>query len=308
MKPLPPTATQVLSITGGVIIISSLLYGGYTYNKNQNVRFTELEEKLALQAGVTASTTASLTHSIQLIEEHLSFTESENKNLITDLMLEQEKTALFQRNLEDLSGTVGVLDKLSKTDKELLQKYSKVYFLNEHYVPSNLSEIPKNYLYSEDKIQKLHTNVLPHLALLMSDAEQASTTLYVKSAYRSFFDQVYLKSAYSVTYGAGTANKFSAEQGYSEHQLGTTVDFITIGLGGQLAGFDRTPAYAWLQQNAYKYGFILSYPKGNTYYMYEPWHWRYVGIPLATKLHDEHLNFYDVDQRVIDGYLVLIFD
>lgn len=292
------------SLLGLFLLVSILGYGGFHYYKNQNARFANIEKQISLQT----ETTASLAKSISLIEENLSLTEGENKDLSDSLSLERQRTALLQKNLEELSSTVGTLDKLRKTDTELLQKYSKVYFLNEHYVPSNLSEIPKNYLYSEDKIQKLHSSVLPHLANLLDDAAHASTTIYVKSGYRSFFDQVYLKSAYSITYGAGTANRFSAEQGYSEHQLGTTVDFITVGLGGGLAGFDRTLAYRWLEENAYRYGFVLSYPKNNTYYIYEPWHWRYVGVALATKLHNEKTNFYDTDQRIIDEYLVSIFD
>ena len=108
-------------------------------------------------------------------------------------------------------------------------------------------------------------------------------------------------------YGVG-ANQFSADQGYSEHQLATTVDLITKGLGGQLPGFDKTDAYKWLEKRAYKYGFILSYPSGNSYYMYEPWHWRFVGVKLATYLHNTDRNFYDIDQREIDTYLSNIFD
>ncbi|HEY4526280.1 MAG TPA: M15 family metallopeptidase, partial [Candidatus Paceibacterota bacterium] len=132
--------------------------------------------------------------------------------------------------------------------------------------------------------------------------------IYVNSAYRSFDEQLALKGQYSVSYGAGTANQFSADQGYSEHQLGTTLDFTTTGLSGGLAGFDQTPAYDWLEKNAYKYGFVLSYPEGNQYYMYEPWHWRFVGEDLADDLHDSGRNFYDMDQRDIDPYLANIFD
>jgi D-alanyl-D-alanine carboxypeptidase len=143
---------------------------------------------------------------------------------------------------------------------------------------------------------------------MIDDANAAGVKIFVQSAYRSFFDQASLKGKYTVTYGAGTANSFSADQGYSEHQLGTTVDFSTTGLNGGLDGFDKTPAYTWLVANAYKYGFVLSYPKNNTYYVFEPWHWRFVGFALALRIHNESKNFYDLDQRVIDGYLISIFD
>jgi len=79
-------------------------------------------------------------------------------------------------------------------------------------------------------------------------------------------------------------------------------------VGANLTGFENTEAYTWLQENAYKYGFVLSYPKGNGYYVFEPWHWRFVGKDLAIKLHREDKNFYDLDQRQIDEYLVSIFD
>ncbi|MDB5237668.1 MAG: peptidase and DD-carboxypeptidase VanY/endolysin, partial [Parcubacteria group bacterium] len=79
-------------------------------------------------------------------------------------------------------------------------------------------------------------------------------------------------------------------------------------VGSTFSGFEKTDTYAWLTNNAYQYGFILSYPKGNTYYEYEPWHWRYVGVDLATKLHDEGKNFYDLDQREINGYLISFYN
>jgi D-alanyl-D-alanine carboxypeptidase len=110
-----------------------------------------------------------------------------------------------------------------------------------------------------------------------------------------------------VVYGSG-ANAFSADQGYSEHQLGTAADVTTNTLAGGLDGFDATPAYKWLTANAYKYGFILSYPQGNGYYEYEPWHWRFVGKKLARYLHTTNERFYDLDQRTIDSYLINIFD
>ena len=142
---------------------------------------------------------------------------------------------------------------------------------------------------------------------LLEEAKEDEVDLKVVSAFRSFDTQAQLKSSYRVTYGSG-ANAFSADQGYSEHQLGTTVDFTTESVGSTFSGFDRTPAYTWLLENAYRYGFILSYPPDNSYYQYEPWHWRFVGKKLARDLHRENMNFYDLDQREIDEYLGEIFE
>jgi LAS superfamily LD-carboxypeptidase LdcB len=213
-----------------------------------------------------------------------------------------------EQTVGTISGTVGTLQKLSQIDPQLLKKYSKVYFMNENYTPAHLTIAPTEYTYTDTRQEQFLTESWPYLKNLLDGAKSQGITLYIKSGYRSFAEQKSLKTSYSVIYGAGTANAFSADQGYSEHQLGTTLDFITTGTGGQLNGFDKTPSYEWLLNNAFRFGFILSYPKGNKYYIYEPWHWRFVGIKLATYLHDHQRNFYDLDQREIDTYLINTFD
>jgi LAS superfamily LD-carboxypeptidase LdcB len=213
----------------------------------------------------------------------------------------------FQNQIESLVGTVATLDKLAKTDEELLAKYSKVYFLNENYEPSKLVEIKERFLNKEAINTQIHAQVWPYLERLLIDANGDGQKLLVASAFRSFGTQAALKSAYKVTYGSG-ANAFSADQGYSEHQLGTAVDFTTENLGSAFSNFGSQSAYQWLKDNAHKYGFVLSYPPNNAYYKFEPWHWRYVGVKLATRLHADNMNFYDWDQREIDRYLVNLFD
>jgi LAS superfamily LD-carboxypeptidase LdcB len=207
-----------------------------------------------------------------------------------------------------ISNTVGQLNKLVNTDPELLQKYSKTYFLNEHYVPTEIKNIDASFVLVKDKSLQIHAQVASRLDDLLSDARDYGFHLGVVSAYRTFGEQSILKSTYKFSYGAGTANQFSAEQGYSEHQLGTTVDFVTPETADTLDGFDKTIEFVWLMKNAYRYGFILSYPDKNPYYKYEPWHWRFVGLALAKKLHDDNQYFYEMDQREINTYLGNIFD
>jgi LAS superfamily LD-carboxypeptidase LdcB len=233
--------------------------------------------------------------------------EDKNITLTQTLKTEQQKNNAFSAQIGQIAGTVGKLDQLSKTDKELLQKYSKVYFLNENYVPSELLNVPGDYLYDKNKDTKIHTKVFPFLSSLFNASQMAGIDLKIISAYRSFGEQSSLKGAYLVSYGTG-ANKFSADQGYSEHQLGTAIDFTTSGLGAGFTDFKNTEAYKWMLNNAYLYGFVLSYPEENTYYQFEPWHWRFVGKSLAGVLHQENKYFYDLDQRTIDSYLINIFD
>lgn len=155
--------------------------------------------------------------------------------------------------------------------------------------------------------QQFTTELWPMLKAMIDTAQSEGVEIKIRSAYRSFKEQQQLKSAYTVSYGSG-ANKFSADQGYSEHQLGTTVDLVSPTNGNALSGFDSTPAFLWLVKNAHRYGFILSYPKGNTSYIYEPWHWRFVGVRLATDLYLRNERFYNMSQREIDPYLAALFD
>jgi len=293
--------TIILPTTVSIIAIIALFAYGYT-------RIAALSEQIENLTDKLASSTAMLSEKTDILKKNI--TETNNLTLdIARLLSDSNQTVQsFQETVGKISNTVDTLEKLSKTDPELLQKYSKVFFLNEHFVPERLVEIEDQYLYSEREPEQIHVSVAPHLINLFNAARAENVAIYVKSAYRSFVEQKYLKSSYAVTYGAGTANQFSADQGYSEHQLGTTVDFITTGLNGELQGFDSTQEYQWLQNSAHKYGFLLSYPSDNPSYIFEPWHWRYVGIELATFLHNQNKYFYDLEQREIDEYLVDIFN
>lgn len=271
-----------------VVLLVGTSAGGYfswsLYQKNLvlEAKNQELQDLVATTTNNLASTTARLQ------------TEVERNNALSD-------------QVSSIAGTVGTLDKLSKTDKELLKKYSKIYFLNENYVPEKLATITPAFLYNPKIPFQIHASVWPYLERMILAASSSGISLEINSAFRSFVTQASLKSNYEVVYGSG-ANKFSADQGYSEHQLGTTVDLTADGVAPNSLNFAKSKSYDWLLVNAYKYGFILSYTKDNTYYQYEPWHWRFVGVQLATKLHEENKNFYDYPQRFIDAYLINIFD
>lgn len=258
-------------------------------------------------ASTTQDQLVSTTLKMQTLEQELAVVKGENTGLTDSLQAEKERNDSFAGQIDEISDTVGVLQKIKNTDPELLRKYSKIYFLNENYIPSKLSSIPQEYLFDKSRPQLFHGNVLPHLEDMFAAASKDGVNLRVSSAFRSFNTQAAVKSNHLLVYGSG-ANQFSADQGYSEHQLGTTIDIILPTLTALTVDFETTEAYKWLTANAYKYGFILSYPKGNIYYQYEPWHWRFVGVRLAKHLHSEGLNFYDVEQREIDEYRAEFFD
>ncbi len=286
-------------ITLSIALVGGMAWYGHTRLTTLSEQVAQLDMKNEMRL---ASTTALLQNNIAEATTSLGNEIQQEKQIV------QEQLGGVKNQVGSITGAVTDLQKLSKIDPELLAKYSKVFFLSDTYAPARLVEIPSTYAYTEGKQFRIIPELFPHLQKMLDQAKADGVALYIESAYRSFAEQKALKGQYTIVYGAGTANQFSAEQGYSEHQLGTTIDFITTGTGGRLIGFDMTPAYAWLTANAHRYGFVLSYPKDNGYYMFEPWHWRFVGVKLATDLHASNAYFYTLDQRIIDTYLISLFD
>lgn len=286
----------LLIILGILVILAGVAYGVY--------RYTTLSKAFQVEQ----TTVASLRASIIELQDNLSLSQYERDRLTNVLVATEQEKGVLVEQTDELADTVDNLTKLTTIDPELLKKYSKIYFLNEHYVPSSLTDIDPQYISGTGRTLQFHEQAWPYLREMLEDAATEGLGLRVTSAYRSYGTQANLKAAYKVTYGTTAANRFSAEQGYSEHQLGTTTDLTTAKTGTLTTSFDTTPEFKWLTDNAHKYGFVLSYPKNNKYYVYEPWHWRYVGTSLATTLHDEGKYLYDVDQREIDQYLLNIFD
>lgn len=313
-----PLSTQTIILRASVIvaILGLAITVTYLYQQNtaQQEKITMLLEERNYFLLENASTTRVLAEERELasstitdLANRLSLTSEELEDIERDYRREKNKNDDFEDQIKEIAGTVGVLDKLSKTDEELLQKYSRTYFLNENFIPLKLSLIPQEYRQSVDKDMYFHGDAIEFLEDMLDDAKDDGYDIRVISAFRSFDEQLAVKGQHTLVYGSG-ANAFSADQGYSEHQLGTTVDIADTATGGTYTSFSTTPAYAWLQKNAHKYGFILSYPEGNQFYIFEPWHWRFVGRDLAEDLHNTGKTFYDLDQRELDAYLVKIFD
>ncbi len=115
--------------------------------------------------------------------------------------------------------------------------------------------------------------------MMKKDAAKDGIKLSIVSGFRSYNYQVDLYNRYVKNEGKQQADSHSARPGHSEHQAGLAMDINSLS-----QTFDQTAEFAWLQANAWKYGFIMRYPKdstGSTGYIYEPWHYRYVGEQWA---------------------------
>ena len=122
--------------------------------------------------------------------------------------------------------------------------------------------------------------------------------LYELSGYRSYATQNRLYNNYVAADGKQLADTYSARPGHSEHQSGLALDVNSVEYS-----FSTTKEAKWLAANCYKYGFILRYPEGKTDmtgYIYEAWHIRYVGVEIATKIHNSGLcleEYYGITSR-----------
>jgi zinc D-Ala-D-Ala carboxypeptidase len=156
------------------------------------------------------------------------------------------------------------------------------------YAPPDLVPASRAGLSSRFRVRAV---IVDDLRALAAAARRAGAPLAIQSAYRSYSMQVSAFSYWSGRLGRSTALLVSARPGHSEHQLGTTLDFTSAGGGAPwfYADWGRTKAGRWLAANAWRYGFVMSYPRGSTAttcYRYEPWHYRYVGREAAERIHE----------------------
>lgn len=147
------------------------------------------------------------------------------------------------------------------------------------YAPTDLADVPATLAVRAGI--RLRRPVLEAVQAMTAEARAQNLQIVVISGFRSYQEQDVLYRGYVARMGEERASRISAVPGHSEHQLGTTVDFSSPSAGYQLEEtFETTPEGAWLLQNAGRFGFVLSYPKGKeaaTGYAYEPWHYRYIG-------------------------------
>ncbi len=149
--------------------------------------------------------------------------------------------------------------------------------------PNDLVELPKSYTTRRILVSQL---IVSDLIKLIEAAKQDNLELRVVSGYRSFQEQQNLFSYYKAeekkknpslddTQIELLVNTYSAKPGYSEHHLGTVVDILSAENNYQFDSDPNLKYVQWLENNAYKYNFRISYYKGNHEYIYEPWHIRW---------------------------------
>ena len=204
---------------------------------------------------------------------------------------------------------------------QLLMNKKVNQFGNEQYVPQNLLTLDQKTTLGGKYIELESRTARALYAMFAEMAHDGITSARVTSGYRSYERQQELYESYKLQemqkiskeayeyFGTEyiqnkyllnnlycldredaekVANYYSASPGTSEHQTGLCVDLMTLSMTNLDNSFEKTDAFRWLSENAHRFGFILRYPKGKTDitgYIYEPWHYRYVGRDAATEIY-----------------------
>ena len=187
-------------------------------------------------------------------------------------------------------------------DDGLLTVVTLTYSLSRDYVPRGLVPLDA-YFPGEITLgypTELRHLVIGPLAAMIADMQAAGLHPFIISGYRSYSAQAIARQKWAEK-EPERVSILSAPPGFSEHQLGTVVDFGSPELA-EIVGqediefhtyFYKTSEGLWLADNAHRYGFTLSYPFEATEvtgFFYEPWHYRYVGVEMATLLHDNDIS------------------
>ena len=173
-----------------------------------------------------------------------------------------------------------------------LMLVNKYYYLDDTYKPDNLVSIPTTYAWGAKDSKKVTDDTYEAFLELWNASHDNGYYLMVSSAYRDYNHQQEVYDDYKEKGGTEYADTIAARAGHSEHQTGYSIDMFEMGYTQKT--FHESDSYKWLLENAHKYGFILRYPEDKediTGYAFESWHYRYVGVEVATYIYENHITY-----------------
>ena len=215
------------------------------------------------------------------LDRYLSYKEK-NKDLSYKEIVKRVNSNLDFKFYDD--------SKEADTSKGMYTLVNKYYYLDKNYVPDDLVDVEKEYARDSAKINK---TAYENFKKMADEAKKEGLTLLITTAYRNYNFQATLYNNYVRQDGKEQADTYSARPGYSEHQLGYSVD-LTNKERVSFGEFKNTKEFAWLKDNAYKYGFIIRYTEANQYitgYVPESWHYRYVGNDIAKYIYENNITY-----------------
>lgn len=216
------------------------------------------------------------------LKKYLDYYEK-NKDLSFSEIITRINTHLddeFYTNTEKTDDTLGKFVILNKH-----------YYSDENYKGLNLIDVDSEYnLYNTTF--KLSKECYEAFLKMYNDAKEQGYAFKINSAYRSYEKQIKIYQGWVNKDGVKLADTYSARAGFSEHQTGYAFNVRDYPFTND--DYSKTKSFTWVSENAYKYGFIIRFPKDKEYitgYQYEPWHYRYCGIECATYIHNNNITF-----------------
>ena len=238
---------------------------------------------------------------VKYIEEFLSVDYAKLENLdryveYQDKENDDAETTVLYVNMD--------FDKEDYVDPLVIDEFDDYVLVNKHrqlsseYVPDDLVTIDEEYVKSDEEIE-IERNVAKAFYDMAEAASKEGLELMVSSGYRSYKDQEEITNTYLELYGQNYVDNYVAKPGFSEHQTAMSLDVASKSVNT----FVNSDEYTWMMDNAYKYGFILRYPKSKediTGYKCEAWHYRYVGKKIAKYIKENNITY--------DEYYVMFLD
>ena len=205
------------------------------------------------------------------------------KDKVSTLLVGEKKINLQVKSILGLVKNYQVT-LIVKENPNIISKKYDIKEVNGVTTINGVIIVNKSYSLPSDYGNGLTTDTLKAFQEMQNAAKEENLNLFIRSGFRSYLDQTIVYDKWVKKDGQEVADTYSARPGYSEHQTGLAMDLNSID-----QDFADTKEFAWLNENAYKYGFILRYPQEKeeiTGYIYEPWHYRYVGVELSKELYN----------------------
>ncbi len=269
-----------------VVIISLIVITEKTAKPNTNNNKSEKDEKLLLLNNIDKKIDY---FNYSYLDRYIAYKEK-NSNLSDEDIITRVNIGLDQPFYQNT--------KQSNRLNNIAILVNKYIYLPENYTPNNLSIISDSFSTSNRKLVYEAKEMFEKMA---AKALEDGYKLRAISAYRSYDYQKGLYDNYLKNDDIDTVDTYSARPGFSEHQTGLVVDVDNFET--DFNNFEKTKEFTWMQDNSYKYGFILRYPKDKeeiTGYEYESWHYRYVGVEIATFIKNNDITFDEYYVRYIE--------
>jgi D-alanyl-D-alanine carboxypeptidase len=298
-----------------IIIIAAIIFGIIKVVSNYNYKKTD-EYKL-LSIGYTKE-------EIEIINKELKDNEIKeieklkyDKNIIS---LIGEKYFIFKNlskyleykkeNKDDSSNDIVAIinteanvewideTRYTDTTKNELMLVNRLYGLKNDYEPEDIIDVSVQYAYSGVRIS---SSILDPLMEMIDDAKEYGYTLVLSDGYRSYKEQESLFNNFKNSYGESEADEYVARAGHSEYQTGLSFDISPY--NKVYDNPKESEEFIWLQENAYKYGFIFRFSEEKenlTLFNASVWRLRYVGVSAATLIYNEKICFEEYYAYFVD--------